>query len=73
MSDVQAYLENPDAPYGSIDYASRSFPSFAPSSSTVCNADLPGTTVDRYLYVIEYYISQVLSSHCGARSLLAVL
>ena len=60
---VQGNLQNPDAPYSSIDYASKSIPSLAPQSSTVCNADLPtSSTVDRYIYVIEHYISQVASS-----------
>ena len=60
---AQANLHNPDTPYSSIDYASRSLPSFTPQSSTVCNADLPtSTTVDRYIYVIEHYVSQVPSS-----------
>ena len=59
---VQASLQNPDAPYSSIDYGSKNFPSFGPQSSTTCNVDLPtSTTVDRYLYVVEYYISQVPS------------
>ena len=57
---AQANLQNPDTPYRSIDYAAKSFHSFTPQSSTVCNADLPtSSTVDRYIYVIEHYISQV--------------
>ena len=57
---MQANLQNPKAPYSSIDYDSISFPAFATQSSTMCNAELPtSSTVDRYLYVIEYYISQV--------------
>ncbi len=60
---AQAGLQNPDTPYSSIHYASKGFPSFTPQSSMVCNADLPSsTTVDRYIYVIEHYISQVPST-----------
>jgi hypothetical protein len=57
---AQAGLQNPDAPYSSIDYASMEFASFTPTSTTLCNADLPSSsTLDRYIYVVEYYISQV--------------
>ena len=57
---VQADLEDPDSPYNSIDYRAKTFSSFMPTSRTECNPDLPSTsTLDRYLYVIQYYVSQV--------------
>ena len=57
---VQAGLEDPDSPYSSIDYSSKTFSSFTPTSRTECNSDLLNTsTLDRYLYVIQYYVSQV--------------
>lgn len=57
---AQANLQNPSGPYSSINYAFKSYPSFTPTSRDVCNSDLPRTsTLDRYIYVIEYYISQV--------------
>ena len=38
----------------------KTFSSFMPTSRTECNPDLPSTsTLDRYLYVIQYYVSQV--------------
>lgn len=59
-SIVQADLEDPDSPYNFIDYSSKAFSSFTPTSRTECNPDLPSTsTLDRYLYVIQYYVSQV--------------
>ena len=57
---MQADLEDPDAPYSSINYNLKTFPAFMPLGSGTCNVDLPNdATVNRYLFVIEYYVSQV--------------
>ncbi len=57
---VQADLEDRDASYSSINYGSKAFPTFTPLGSSTCNVDLPkDSTLNRYLFVIQYYVSQV--------------
>ena len=57
---AQADLEDPDAPYSAINYGAESFPAFTPLGGGTCNVDLPNdSTLNRYLFVIEYYVSQV--------------
>ena len=57
---VQADLEDPDAPYSSINYGSKAFPTFTPLGGGTCNVDLPNDSIlNRYLFVIQYYVSQV--------------
>ena len=62
---MQGNLTNPTSPYSSIDTSAISFPSFAAPTSGMCNADLPNeSTLNRYLYVIQYYVQQVTVT-CG--------
>ena len=62
---MQADLEDPDAPYNGINYSSKKFPAFTPLGNGVCNSDLPNdSTLNRYLFVIQYYVSQVRGSAC---------
>ncbi|BDA42796.1 probable major extracellular endoglucanase [Coccomyxa sp. Obi] len=56
---LKGNLTNPTSPYSSINTASLAFPSFAAPSDGMCNSDLPNdSTLNRYLYVIQYYIQQ---------------
>ena len=44
---------------------SKKFPAFTPLGNGVCNSDLPNdSTLNRYLFVIQYYVSQVRTSAC---------
>ena len=57
---MQGNLTNPTAPYSSIDYASLAFPSYVAPTGGVCNGDLPDdSTLNRYLFVVQYYVQQV--------------
>ncbi len=65
---MQGNLTNPTSPYSSINTASLTFPSFSAPSDGMCNSDLPNdSTLNRYLYVIQYYIQQV--THMAAHAL----
>lgn len=59
---MQADLSNLGPPYGSIDYASLAFPAYEAPTGGVCNNDLPSdSTLNRYLFVVQYYVQQVRS------------
>ena len=63
MSCTQADLQDPDSPYSGIAYGSKTFPTFKPLGNGVCNVDLPNdSTLNRYLFVIQYYVSQARTS-----------
>lgn len=70
MCFSQGNLTNPTSPYSSIDVSTIPFPSFTAPGNGLCNADLPNdSTLNRYLYVVQYYVQQVTRRHLPAHAL----